>query len=419
MAANQGAVSFDDIIQAASFSPTDLPQGRQRKEKEKLANDILGQGRREKQRLAEEIFGRGRSNNTPTSGSRKSGPGPSLASRVGVAKVSQRSSSTPKASPSIEGTWGHDRAPRITRPPRGNPMVRQAKDDLLYNTAVTQSPLNGVASKGLVGEISIRGTAGPYVVIGSNFAPGTTAADIESAMVPSGSEMQSCRIITSTPTVMAEMVFAEKHNAESVISTFNNKKADGRILYVYMKVGGPTPSPAVAPVRKTPIERRAPPIDLTHDPAPSYNTQREQSDRNRRRADPEFQDGSYGFDAREDVMDVDMDVPRSDAPVSDAPVSNAPHFDASRSDPPRLDAPRSDRRDDRRNDHGDSRQVDRRDDRRDDRRNDRRDARYDAPSDYGRGRSYIDRDRDGGRPRNDQRLYSDSMYPRSRGRGFR
>lgn len=103
-------------------------------------------------------------------------------------------------------------------------MVRQGKDDLLYNTAVTQSPLNGVASRGLGEEISIRGTAGPYVVIGSNFAPGTTAADIESAMVPSGSEMQSCRIITSAPTVMAEMVFAEKHNAESVISTFNNKK---------------------------------------------------------------------------------------------------------------------------------------------------------------------------------------------------
>ena len=104
-------------------------------------------------------------------------------------------------------------------------MVRQARDDLLYNTAVTQPPRNGVASvKGLGEEISIRGTAGPYVVIGSNFAPGTTAADIESAMVPSGGEMQSCRIITYAPTVMAEMVFAEKHNAESVISTFNNKK---------------------------------------------------------------------------------------------------------------------------------------------------------------------------------------------------
>ena len=79
-------------------------------------------------------------------------------------------------------------------------------------------------SKVLGEEISIRGTAGPYVIIGSNFAPGTTAADIESAMVPSGGEMQSCRIISSAPTVMAEMVFAEKHSAESVISTFNNKK---------------------------------------------------------------------------------------------------------------------------------------------------------------------------------------------------
>ena len=103
-------------------------------------------------------------------------------------------------------------------------MVRQAKDDLIYNTAVTQSPRNGAASRGPGEEISIRGIAGPYVVIGSNFAPGTTAADIESAMIPSGGEMQSCRIISSAPTVMAEMVFAEKHNAESVISTFNNKK---------------------------------------------------------------------------------------------------------------------------------------------------------------------------------------------------
>lgn len=404
MAANQGVVSFDQIIQA----------GRQRKEKEKLANDILGQGRREKQRLAEEIFGRGRSNNAPNHGSRKSGAGPSLASRVGIAKASQRSSSTPKASPNIEGTWGHDRAPRITRPPRGNAMLRQAKDDLLFNTAVTQTPRNGVASSGLGEEISIRGTAGPYVVIGSNFAPGTTAADIESAMIPSGGEMQSCRIISSTPTVMAEMVFAEKHNAESVISTFNNKKADGRILYVYMKVGGPTPSPALAPLRKTPIEPRGPRIDLTRDPAPSYDIQREQSDRNRRRADPEFQDGSYGFDAREDIMDVDMDAPRSDAPVSDVP-----HSDASRSDAPRLDAPRSDRRNDRRDDRIDGRRDDRRDDRREDPRDDRRDARYDVPSDYSRGKSYIDRDRNGGRPRNDQRLYSDNMYPRPRGRGFR
>lgn len=59
---------------------------------------------------------------------------------------------------------------------------------------------------------------------GSNFAPGTTAADIESAMEPIGGELQSCRIVTSTPTVIAEMVFTEKAGAENVIATFNNQK---------------------------------------------------------------------------------------------------------------------------------------------------------------------------------------------------
>lgn len=73
-------------------------------------------------------------------------------------------------------------------------------------------------------EITIRGLAGPYVVIGSNFAPGTTAEDIESAMIPSGGEMESCKIIALSPVVVAEMVFAEKANAENVIATFNNKK---------------------------------------------------------------------------------------------------------------------------------------------------------------------------------------------------
>lgn len=107
-------------------------------------------------------------------------------------------------------------------------MTIQTKKDFLYDAATTKASRNGlfslVAARGANQEISIRGTASPYVVIGSNFAPGTTAADIESAMVPNGGEMQSCRIITASPTVMAEMVFTEKSSAESVISTFNNKK---------------------------------------------------------------------------------------------------------------------------------------------------------------------------------------------------
>ena len=110
-------------------------------------------------------------------------------------------------------------------------MAQSIKKDLLYNAAVTQSSHSDIPTTVIPGsygaEISIRGTAGPYVVIGSNFAPGTTAADIESAMIPSGGEMQSCRILSASPTVIAEMVFAEKQNAENVIATFNNKKVNG------------------------------------------------------------------------------------------------------------------------------------------------------------------------------------------------
>lgn len=108
-------------------------------------------------------------------------------------------------------------------------VARDARNDRLYEAATSQSPRNGTTLETNVEtageEISIRGVAsGPYLVIGSNFAPGTTAADIQSAMVPSGSEMQSCKVTSDYPTVTAEMVFAERATADSVIATFNNKK---------------------------------------------------------------------------------------------------------------------------------------------------------------------------------------------------
>ena len=136
----------------------------------------------------------------------------------------------------VESPWNHDLhrtengRPRVTRTARQNPMSDKAKHDLLSEALAAKGAPNNARPKAVGPEISIRGAAGPYVVIGSNFAPGTTAADIESAMIPSGGEMQSCRIITASPTVMAEMVFSEKHNAEAVIETFNNKKVP--ILHV-------------------------------------------------------------------------------------------------------------------------------------------------------------------------------------------
>jgi len=229
-----------------------------------------------------------------------------------------------------------------------------------------QEALQNVSINGASEGFSIRGLAGPYVVMGSNFAPGTTAADIESAMVPTVGEMQSCKIMTSTPTVIAEMVFADKGSADNVISTFNNKKvklrccddivgsdflsqADGRILHIYMKHGAATSTP-VAPASKPPA---TPEVDLSRN-EPSYDSQREQYDRNRRRADPEFQDGSYGFESKSDQMDVDTDV--------------------------------------------------------------RRDDWQDGRREGGRGR---DNGRDNGRGNNYRPLYSDDLYPRPRGRGFR
>ena len=76
-------------------------------------------------------------------------------------------------------------------------------------------------------EVSIRGIAapeGPFTVVGSNFAPGTTAADIEAALMSTGGAMLKCKILTASPTVMAEMVFTEKTSADRVIETFNNRK---------------------------------------------------------------------------------------------------------------------------------------------------------------------------------------------------
>lgn len=71
--------------------------------------------------------------------------------------------------------------------------------------------------------MSIRGLAGPYAIMGQNFAPGTTAADIESAMTPVGGEMVSCKVIKTKPFLIAEMVFSSREGGERVIERFNDK----------------------------------------------------------------------------------------------------------------------------------------------------------------------------------------------------
>lgn len=109
---------------------------------------------------------------------------------------------------------------------------------------------------------------------------------------------------------------------------------------------GASPSTPIAPARKPPAILN---VNSGRDES-SYDSQREQYDKNRRRADPEFQDGSYGFDSNPDRMDIDIDG------------------------------------------------------RREDRQENRRDG---------------GRIRGGERANNYRPLYSDDLYPRPRGRGFR
>ena len=148
-----------------------------------------------------------------------------------------------------------------------------------------------------------------------------------------------------------------------------------------MKTGAPTVVPT-APPAEAPVPAPLPQITPTEPrfarPAvaraePSYNGIG--TERNGRRAEPEFQDGSHGFEAREERMDIDVDE--------------------------RRDERRDKWRDDTRDDRLQGRRVERRDDRRID------------PRELGRGGDY------GGRGRDSRGLYSDTLYSRPRGRGFR
>ncbi|POR37173.1 Uncharacterized protein TPAR_02647 [Tolypocladium paradoxum] len=280
--------------------------------------------RKRNEALADRIFSRDRRQSAPSK--LKPTPGGSLASRVGVRKVcrlrapqrrgwlctadprfslqqQQRVSSvaTRRASvPSgnVNGEWTHDLhdslnarpAPlgsRITLPGANKQKTTATQRRSRLASAVDRmdvDQVNVVSSKGM----SIRGLAGPFAVMGQNFAPGTTAADIESAMTPIGGEMVSCKIVKTTPFLMAEMVFASREGGELVIDTFNDKTADGRLLKVYPKVGGYQPSAST----------NSPPANAPNGPRATRNTARDQ-----------VIDGSMGFSG--DLMDTDNNSSKS------------------------------------------------------------------------------------------------------------
>lgn len=206
--ADNDVPSFGDFIQAE----------REKKKKEKLANEIFGRGRNPAPR------GRGGGAMTARRGP---GPAPTLASRMGITK---RSAS---ARPNINGKWGHDLHPlnnpraRPFQAPRAASATQVERNNRLYSDLRSTIQDNSqTASNGTSGGFNIKGAGGvsQCTVIATNFAPGTTAADIDAVMAPVGGALLRCKLISSQPTVMAEMVFADVEGAENVIATFNGKK---------------------------------------------------------------------------------------------------------------------------------------------------------------------------------------------------
>ncbi|KAI9659938.1 MAG: hypothetical protein M1821_001290 [Bathelium mastoideum] len=290
------AVSFDEIIQ----------EGRRKRKFQNLADEILGKGKRSNAALVGSKLGR----NVPT------GPASTIANRGGIMK---RSSSASLVKSNINGKWGHDlhhtttaRLGRFSPLPRSQSSSRLDRGNRAF--ATLQSELSkdeddsqvNVVGNGKKNNISIKGIAGPYIVVASNFAAGTTAADIEAVMSDVGGEMLSCRLISASPTVMAEMQFTDKDGAERVISTFNNQRADGRLLHVYMKAGGPSPPVPNARGRRDErsdgTDRDAMDVDDSIPTGPAIDRPaRDRYSYPSRR--PDVQDGRYGFESDRDWYD--------------------------------------------------------------------------------------------------------------------
>ncbi|KAH8169582.1 pentatricopeptide repeat protein [Sarocladium implicatum] len=232
-------------------------------------NKIIKDGRERKanEKLANQIFSRNRRQSAPSK-LKTQATAPTLASRI--SKKPQRASlggsranTAPAPKANINGDWTHDLhasvsspnllASRITNPAASKKSASRRQNKLssalsrIDSSADAAQQVNIVSKPAAAPSFSIRGIAGPFCVMAQNFARGTTAADVESAMTPIGGPMESCRLVKTEPFILVEMLFSSKEGGEKVIETFNNQTADGKILKVWAKIGGPSPAAAVIP----------------------------------------------------------------------------------------------------------------------------------------------------------------------------
>ncbi|KAI9732237.1 MAG: hypothetical protein M1818_007556 [Claussenomyces sp. TS43310] len=379
MATAKSAVDFNEIIQSGTVAS--LPATKVAEFPSSSADRVADRARRKNEQLAQQIFGRGRRGSAPGSGFgvRKPGQGLSLADRIGSSKRSASITLKPTSfkatnaaaagagkaiaairrnalpAGNINADWTHDlhdpgsaAVSRSIEQRRGGGVARGGRGGIFSGNGAALSPalssqVNIVKPSRPAGGMSIRGLAGPYTVVAENFAPGTTAADIESAMFPIGGPIVRCTMISSQP-VTAEISFESKDGADNVIAQFNKQvvgtfksprlsrgrreegdgrlvlklnpllQADGLVLSLYHKSDTST----IAPASSEPAIRAAPPrgprataatnkrANETTRPAGRSYDRYEPPARSRDRRPYEKRDnvtdGTYGF---EDQMDVD------------------------------------------------------------------------------------------------------------------
>jgi hypothetical protein len=112
---------------------------------------------------------------------------------------------------------------------------------------------------------SIKGKAGPWTIVASNFAPGTTAADIQATLSRDALDsdgqngLLSCRLVSTSPTVSAELVISERTIADRIISIYNNQLADNRTLRLSYQKQPPASTPGFTVKNSAQAAEPAPP----------------------------------------------------------------------------------------------------------------------------------------------------------------
>ena len=160
---------------------------------------------------------------------------------------SKRSQQKPPAKPAgnVNADWTHDLHDSTSPAGTGVGQVNNGghtEREVLPNKAINGSAAPALNQFNIVNKakpstgISIRGIAGPAVVIAENFAPGTTAADIESAMAPIGGPVLKCSVTTSALAVIAELVFESRDGADRVIEQFHDQIVRSSVLELKTKL---------------------------------------------------------------------------------------------------------------------------------------------------------------------------------------